>query len=98
MGQGERDVEGKAGGIIMQNVSAVAFSKNIFGMLEHTIKFNEPLSVSTEHGSAVILSGEDYRNMQETLYLLSVPGMRDKLLAGKSERIEDCVPEEEVEW
>ena len=80
----------------MQNVSIANFSQNILAALENIIKHNEPLNVNTAAGSVVIMSDEEYRGMQETLYLLSVPGMREKLLEGKAEALSDCVPEEEV--
>ena len=83
---------------MMQNVSFANFSQNILAALENIIKYNEPLNVNTATGSVVIMSDEEYRGMRETLYLLSVPGMRKKLLEGKAEPLADCVPEEEVEW
>lgn len=82
----------------MQIVSVANFSQNILAALENIIKYNEPLNVDTGSGRVVILSDEDYRGMRETLYLLSIPGMKSKLLAGKAEALSDCVPEEEVEW
>ena len=74
------------------------FRNNIFSLLEQTIKYNEPLSVSTKSGSVVVLSEEDYRGLTETLYLSSVPGMKEKLLDGKNTPVSDCVPESEVVW
>ena len=74
------------------------FRNNIFSLLEQTIKYNEPLSVSTKSGSVVVLSEEDYRGLTETLYLSSVPGIKEKLLDGKNTPVSDCVPESEVIW
>ncbi len=82
----------------MNNITALNFSKNIFNVLDKAITNHEAFNVSTDKGSAVILSDEDYRGMKETLYLLSVPGMRDKLLAGMSEPLSECISEEDVGW
>lgn len=82
----------------MLNTNITSFRKNIFAMLEQTIKYNEPLNISTRDGNAVVLSEEDYRGLVETLRLLSDPVMKEKLLEGKNTPISDCIPEEEVEW
>ena len=82
----------------MLNTNATNFRKNIFAILEQTIRYNEPVNISTKDGNAVILSEEDYLGMMETLSLLSNPAMKEKLLAGKAEALSDCVPESEVLW
>ena len=82
----------------MQTTSVASFQKNMSALLAQTIKYNEPLNVYTEDGNVIILSDEDYRGMVETVRLLSIPGMREKLLEGKSEPLSECVPEDEVEW
>ncbi len=48
--------------------------------------------------SAIILSEDDYRSKVETVNLLSVPGIREKLLSAQAEPLSECVPESEVEW
>ena len=82
----------------MTNVNATNFRKNLFGMLEQTIKYNEPVNISTKEGNAVLLSEEDYNGLIETLYLCSIPGMEEKIVEGINTPIEDCIPEDEVEW
>ena len=82
----------------MLATNVTSFRKNIFALLEQTIKYNEPLSVSTKSGSVVVLSEEDYRGLTESLYLSSVPGMKEKLLDGKSAPLSDCVAEDELDW
>ena len=62
----------------MLNTNITNFRKNIFGLLEQTIKYNEPMNVSTKDGNAVILSEEDYNGLMETLYLSSIPGMKER--------------------
>lgn len=82
----------------MLNTNITSFRKNVFGLLEQTIKYNEPVNVSTKDGNAVIISEEDYNNLMETLNLVSIPGMREKIVEGLHTPPEECLTEDEVEW
>ncbi len=82
----------------MINTTATNFRKNLFGMLEQTIKFNEPINVITKDGNAVILSEEDYRGLMETLYLCSIPKMRELIMQGLTVPLEECIAEDKVTW
>lgn len=82
----------------MLNTNITNFRKNIFGMLEQTIKFNEPVNISTKDGNAVIISEEDYNGLMETLYLSSVPAMKEKIIEGLRTPLDECLPENEVQW
>ena len=82
----------------MLNTNITNFRKNIFGLLEQTIKYNEPVNISTKDGNAVIISEEDYTGLMETLYLNSIPGMREKIIEGMNTPLEECIPENVVEW
>jgi PHD/YefM family antitoxin component YafN of YafNO toxin-antitoxin module len=74
------------------------FRKNIFGLLEQTIKYNEPINISTKDGNAVIISEEDYNGLMETLYLSSIPGMKELIMEGIKTPVSECIPENEVDW
>ena len=52
----------------MLNTNITNFRKNIFSLLEQTIKYNEPVNISTKAGNAVIISEEDYNGLMETVY------------------------------
>ena len=82
----------------MLNMNITNFRKNIFGILEQTIKFNEPVNISTKDGNAVIISEEDYNGLMETLYLSSIPTMKEKIVGGLNTPIEECLNENEVQW
>lgn len=82
----------------MLNTNATNFRNNMFEMLEQTIKFNEPINVSTKNGNAVVISEEDYNNLMETLMLISIPGMKEKITEGLKTPLDECLPEDEVEW
>lgn len=52
---------------MMTNTNATNFRKNLYSLLEQTVKFNEPVNISTKDGNAILISEEDYRGMVETL-------------------------------
>ena len=82
----------------MLNTNATNFRKNLFGMLEQTVKYNEPININTKDGNAVLLSEEDYKGLMETLYLSSVPGLKEKISDGLKTPVSECVPENEAGW
>ena len=82
----------------MLNTNITNFRQNIFGLLEQTIKYNEPVNISTKDGNAVIISEEDYNGLMETLYLNSIPGMKEKIIEGMNTPLDECISENEVEW
>lgn len=82
----------------MLNTNITNFRKNIFSILEQTIKYNEPVNIKTKAGNAVIISEEDYNGLIETLYLSSNPKMKEKIISGLRTPIGECLTENEVEW
>ena len=49
-----------------------------------------PIAINDEHHPAVLVSAEDWRSIQETLYLLSVPGMRESIREGLQTPLDEC--------
>ena len=82
----------------MINTNITNFRKDIYNILEKTIRFNEPINVTTKDGNAVILSEEEYNSIMETLYLSSLPGMKETIVEGLRTPISECASENEVEW
>lgn len=82
----------------MNNTNITNFRKNIFSLLEQTIKFNQPLQIQTKEGNAVVLSEEDYNGLMETLYISSVPGLEKEIVDGMNTPLSECLSEDEVEW
>ncbi len=81
----------------MLNTNITNFRKNIFSILEQTIKYNEPVNINTKDGNAVIISEEDYNGLMETLYLSSIPKLKEDIIEGIKTPLSECVPENEVE-
>ena len=82
----------------MTTTTITNFRKNVYSMVENTVRFNEPVNITTKDGNAVMISEAEYLGLIETLYLTSVPGMKEKLALGLNTPLEETVPEEEVVW
>ena len=70
----------------MNNVHINNFSKDAVRYIEQAINLNQHINVVTEKGNVIMLSEEEYRGIQDTLYLTSIPGMEAKLVAAKDEK------------
>ena len=79
----------------MINTNVTNFRKQIFELIDQTVKYNEPINISTKSGNAVLISEEDYNNLVETMYLNSIPCMSEKIMDGIETPLEEC---EEFEW
>ena len=66
----------------MINTNITNFRKEVYSLLEQTIKFNVPVNISTKLGNAVLLSEADYNGLIETLYLSSVPTLKETIVEG----------------
>ena len=82
----------------MTTTTITNFRKNVYSMVENTVRFNEPVNITTKDGNAVMISEEEYLGLIETLYLTSVPGMKEKLVEGLNTSLAETVSEEEVVW
>ncbi len=82
----------------MTNVNITNFRKNIYDMIEKTIEYNEPLNIVTKKGNAIVLSEEDYNSLIETLYISSVPNMKEEIIKRANDENDEFVDEDEVEW
>jgi len=65
-------------------------------LLEETTASHEPIQITSESSNGVLISEEDWRSIQETLYLLSIPGMRESIREGMNAPIEEC--SKELAW
>ena len=82
----------------MTTTTITNLRKNIYSMIENTVRYNEPVNITTKDGNAVMISEEDYLGLMETLSITSVPGMKEKLLEGLHTPLSETISEEEVDW
>ena len=69
----------------MQTLTASEARANLYRLINETAQSHEPIIISGKRSSAVLISAEDWSAIQETLYLLSVPGLRESIKEGMAE-------------
>ena len=77
----------------MPTLNATTARKNFFRVMEEAIDSKEPIYVTGKKGNVVIVDEDEWRSIQETLYLVSIPGMREKLLDGMNTPVAECETE-----
>jgi antitoxin YefM len=80
----------------MKTISVSQARANLYKLLEEAGESHEPLVITGKKGNAVLLAEEDWRAIQETLYLISIPGMRESIREGLETPVEECT--EELDW
>lgn len=69
----------------MKTINATNLRKNLFENLENVVSFNDTMIVTTKKGNAIVMSEEDYNCLMETIYLVSKPGVIQKIKDGEKE-------------
>lgn len=80
----------------MTSITATKARAEFYRLLEQVGQTHVPVQITGKRGSAVLVSEEDWRSIQETLHLLSVPGMRESILEGMATPLDDC--SESPDW
>lgn len=74
----------------MKTITATKAGKSIYKLIDETAEESKPIKISGEKSNAVLISEDYWNSIQETLYLLSIPGMKESILKSKKEPIEKC--------
>lgn len=77
----------------MPTLTASEARANLYRLIDEAAESHQPILISGKRNDAVLLSAEDWSAIQETLFLLSVPGMGESIKAGISEPVEACSSE-----
>jgi prevent-host-death family protein len=80
----------------MTTVSATDARSKLYKLVDQARESSEPILITGKRGNAVLVSEDDWRSIQETLHLLSIPGMRESVRDGMNEPIDEC--SEEPGW
>lgn len=70
--------------------------KRLYSLVDEVNESHEPIQIVGKRNSAVLISEEDWRAIQETLYLTSIPGMRESIREGLETPVDEC--EEDIDW
>jgi prevent-host-death family protein len=80
----------------MTGITATEARSNLYRLIDETAESHQPIVIMGKRNKAVLVSEEDWGAIQETLFLLSVPGMRESIREGLDTPIEKC--DEELDW
>jgi antitoxin YefM len=80
----------------MTTLSATEARSKLYRLIDQTSLSHEPIVITGKRCNAVLISEEDWHSIQETLYLLNIPGMRESIREGLATSVEDCT--EEIDW
>jgi prevent-host-death family protein len=80
----------------MKTLTVSNARKEIYNLVDEISEEHEPILITSKRNNAVIISEQDWEDIQETLYLTSIPKMRESIQKGMKTNIEDC--SEEIDW
>ena len=80
----------------MTSITATEARKSLYKLVDEVQDSHEPVQITGKRGSAVLVSEDDWRAVQETLYLVSIPGMRESIIDGMATPIGEL--ESELDW
>ena len=70
--------------------------QTLFGLVDQVNESHEPVTITSKRGNAVLVSEQDWKALQETLYLKSIPGVWDSIEEGIREPLEEC--SDQLDW
>ncbi len=80
----------------MTSIKATDARAKLYRLLDEVAESHEPVVITGKRSNAVLVSEEDWRSIQETLHLLSVPGMRESIQEGLKTPVDKC--SEDLGW
>jgi prevent-host-death family protein len=80
----------------MTTLSASEARANLYRLMDEAAQSHEPIVISGKRNNSVLIAEEDWAAIQETLFLLSVPGMRESIKTGMTEPVDSCSTE--LDW
>lgn len=80
----------------MTTISATEARKRLYKLIDDIADSHEPVQITGKRGSAVLVGEDDWRAVQETLHLVSIPGVRESVLEGMATPVEEL--EDKLDW
>ncbi len=74
----------------MKTMTATTAWSEMDRVIDAALSDHEPVQITAANGNVVLVAESDWRAIQETLHLVTLPGMRDSILEGMAEPVEDC--------
>jgi len=80
----------------MTTLNATEARANLYSLIDEASNTHKPIRITGKRSNAVLLSEEDWNAVNETLFLVSIPGMRDSIINGMNTELDEC--EKELDW
>ena len=80
----------------MATLNATEARSKLYRLIDEATQSHKPVLITGKRGNAVLLAEQDWNAINETLYLVSIPGMRDSIREGMESGLEEC--ETELDW
>jgi prevent-host-death family protein len=74
----------------MSHLTASEARSKLYRLIDDAAASHEPVLIAGKRSNAVLVSEDDWRAIQETLYLLSIPGMRKSIVKGRNTPVTKC--------
>ncbi len=68
----------------MKVINVTNARKDLYNLIDETIMSSKPIQITGKRGNAILVSEDDWRAIQETLYLVNIPGMKESLIEGRN--------------
>ena len=80
----------------MTIITASEARANLYRLIDQTAESHEPVFITGKRSGAVLVSEDDWKSIQETLFLLSIPGMRESIKDGMAQPLSESA--KEIDW
>jgi prevent-host-death family protein len=80
----------------MTTLTATEARANLYKLLDEVAQTHQPVLITGKRANAILISEDDWRAIEETIYLLGIPGMHESIIEGLNTPIDECA--DEVEW
>lgn len=80
----------------MTTLNATEARSKLYKLIDEAAQSHSPVLITGRRGNAVLIAEDDWNAINETLYLLSIPGMRESIREGMESGLENC--EKELDW
>ena len=74
----------------MSTINITNARKDLYNLVENVNRYSEPILIVGKRGNAVLISEDDWNAIQETLYLNSIPGKTESIIAADKEPLANC--------
>lgn len=77
----------------MQTITVTEAQSKLYKLLDEAADSHEPITITGKRSNAVLISEADWRAIEETMYLLSIPGMRESIINGSKTPVDETSDE-----